>query len=92
MYKIIDNPERMSKEEIYEGFPNKWVFMVDIEGEEFGPWVSAVPVVVADKSYAGKETGLYEKLANEHDSYMSLSFLDNEMRVFGFAEVASADA
>ena len=49
MYHVIENPKRMSKPEIFKEFDGKWVFMVDIEGEDFGPWHSAVPMVVADK-------------------------------------------
>jgi len=79
MHKIIENPQCMSKVDIFGNFSGKWVFMVDIEGEDFGPWVSAVPVVVADKAWSGKETGIYERLTHEHDSYMDFSFLDNEL-------------
>jgi len=51
MYTIVDNPKRMTKDEIRAEFANKWVFVV------------------------------------ECDFILSLSFLTNELNVFGFNEV-----
>ena len=92
MYKILDAPERMSPEQVMNEFEGKWVFLVDLEGPPFGWFESAIPAVVADEQFEGIETGIYEKLNNEHNgNTMTWSFLSNELNVFGFSEVLPDD-
>ena len=88
MYTIIDEPKRMTRERIFKEFQGKWVFLVNMEGPLFGFFESAVPVIVADKPFEGKETGIYQRLHDENgENSMDLSFLSNEHNVFGFSEV-----
>ncbi|MCL2204801.1 MAG: hypothetical protein FWB88_12790 [Defluviitaleaceae bacterium] len=91
MYEIIETPKRMTKKEIFSTFDGKWVFLVDLDGEIFKPWYSAIPVVVADKAWAGKETGMYDEYRSKHERRMHLSLLDNEINVFGFSELVQKD-
>jgi len=88
MYKIIDDSERMSPEQIMSAFKGKWVFLVDLKGSPFGWFESAIPAIVADEPFEGDETGIYDKLENEYNGNTTTwSFLPYEINVFGFTEV-----
>jgi hypothetical protein len=89
---LIENPKRMTKEEIFQAFRGKWVYLVDIEGEDFRPWRTAMPVVAADKSWVGRDTGLYTQLREKYnDNWMAISFLLGET-ITGFTEVMETHA
>ena len=88
MYTVLNPLKRMSRKQIIEEFKGKWVFLVDLYGPKFGWFESAVPVVVADKLFEGRETGIYKKLNDEYNgNTMDWSFLPNEINIFGFNEV-----
>jgi hypothetical protein len=88
MYKVLDSPKRMTRKQIKEEFKGKWIFLVDLGEPQFGWFETAVPAVVADKLFEGRETGLYQKLNEEYNgNTMDWSFLPNEINVFGFSEV-----
>ena len=88
-YIVLDSPVRMSKEDIYVTYRDKWVFMVNIESDgEYSPWTFAMPVVVADVPFEGNHTGIYKIL---HDKYgqnsMDISLGSDELHIFGFSEI-----
>jgi hypothetical protein len=60
-----DNRTKMSRESIRSAYDGKWVFMIDVNLE---PQYSAVPVVIADKPYEGREQGIYRQF-QEDDGY-----------------------
>ncbi|MDR0220117.1 MAG: hypothetical protein LBI54_01775 [Lachnospiraceae bacterium] len=52
-----DNRIKMSRESIKSAYDGKWVFLINVNLE---PQYSAVPVVIADKPYEGREKGIYK--------------------------------
>jgi len=74
MYYVIPEHERksMSKKEIREVYSGKWVFLTNVKDNPF----SAIPTVIADKSYGGTEDGIYEQFEDVSEygttSYISL--------------------
>ncbi|MCL2169941.1 MAG: hypothetical protein FWB74_07945 [Defluviitaleaceae bacterium] len=89
MYEILENKQRMTRDEIRQKFDGKWIFLVDLEGELYSPFASAIPVVVADSPWDGYETGIYHEFRDnlDYNSYMHFSLLKDEWNVFGFSEV-----
>jgi hypothetical protein len=78
----------MTRKQIKEEFKGKWIFLVDLEGPQFGWFDTAIPAVVADKLFEGRETGVYKRLNEEYNgNTMDWSFLPDEINVFGFSEV-----
>ena len=88
MYTVIENPKRMSRKEILNTFQGKWVFYVDLEGPLYDTFETAVPVIVADEVFEGRETGIYKKIMAQHKSVGDWSMLFNTANVFGFSEAA----
>lgn len=87
MYTILDNPKRMTKDEIRTAFANKWVFVVECDFSLSAPMKTGIPIVIADRAWEGREEGIYAKLKEQYGHTMHLSFLTNELNVFGFNEV-----
>ena len=46
-------------------------------------------MVLADKPWEGREDGIYRKLDEEYERTTYLSFLTNELNVFGISEVVA---
>ena len=92
MYEVLNTKKRMTRKEIIGAYKGKWVFLVDLQGPPFRWFETAVPAVIADKQFEGKETGIYDRLKKEHEGNTSVwSFLPNELNVFGFNEVLADD-
>ena len=89
MYEILENRQRMTRNEIRQKFDGKWVYLVDLVGKLGSPFESAVVAVVADKPWEGYDTGIYHELDEGHERSMHKSFLKNEWNVFGFNEVTN---
>jgi len=89
MYVILENPKRMTENEMRKEFVNKWVYIVDCDFEIGVPMETGVPMVLADSPWEGREDGIYRKLDEEYGRTMYLSFLSNELNVFGISEVAA---
>ena len=87
MYMILENPRRMTKDEIRTEFANKWVFVVECDFDIGVPMKTAIPMVIADSAWEGREDGIYAKLKEQYGRTMHLSFLTNELNVFGFSEI-----
>lgn len=80
MYRIIENPKRMTREEIKKEFTGKWVYVVDLEGPEFGWFNTGVVAVVADRVLEGRETGIYRELSDKYDGRVAdMSLFDKEI-------------
>jgi len=88
MYTFIENPKRMTKKEMRSEFPNKWVYAVDCDFDIGVPMKTGIPMVLADSPWEGREDGIYRKLDDEYERTTYLSFLTNELNVFGISEVA----
>jgi hypothetical protein len=85
---ILKNSKRMTEDEMRKEFANKWVYVVDCDFEIGVPMETGIPMVLADSPWEGREYGIYRKLDEEYGRSMYLSFLSNELNVFGFSEVA----
>ncbi|MCL1998766.1 MAG: hypothetical protein FWG65_08365 [Turicibacter sp.] len=88
MYKILENGERLTIDEIWEKYRGKWVYVVDLHGPPFGWFESGIVAVVADEELEGRETGLYRRLEIEYNGrVIGLPInLPDEINVFGFTE------
>ena len=92
MFKVLDVHKRMKPKQIMEEFKGKWVFLVDLDGPPYGWFDTAIPAIIADKPFEGKETGIYDKLEADYEGNTSVwSFLNDELNVFGFNEVLPND-
>ena len=89
MYILLENPKRMTKKEMRKEFADKWIYVADCDFEIGVPMETGVPMLVADTPWEGSEDGIYEKLDVEYGRTMHLSFLSNELNVFGISEVAA---
>ncbi|MCL2500275.1 MAG: hypothetical protein FWE90_08050 [Defluviitaleaceae bacterium] len=86
MYKVLDASERMTPKQIMHEFNGKWVYLVDLEGPLYGWFHTAIPAVVADKAFAGKESGIYNELDEKYNGRTTCwSFLRDTVN--GFNEV-----
>ena len=61
MYKIIDNPVMMSKDEIEKEFDGKWIYIVKAEFTIGKRLVKGMPVIVADSPFEGQDEEIYKK-------------------------------
>jgi hypothetical protein len=66
MYKVIENPKRMTFGEIEKQFNGKWVYIVDVEGKVFSPSETGRVAVVADDVYEGYKTGIYDEIDKKY--------------------------
>jgi len=89
MYMILENPKRMTKKEMRSEFVNKWVYAVDCDFDIGVPMKTGIPMVLADSPWEGSEDGIYEKLDDKYERTTYLSFLTNELNVFGISEVVA---
>jgi hypothetical protein len=87
MYTVIDNPKRMTKNEIRTLYDKKWVFAVEGDYDIGVPLKTAIPIVIADSAWEGREDGIYTRLKEKYGRTLHLSFLSDELNVFGFSEV-----
>jgi len=89
MYEILENPQRMSREEVYEKYDGKWLFIIHLEGEPFQPWETGIPVVVADSDWEGDDEGIYDVYYDDPSitRLMHLSLIRDENFFFGFWEL-----
>ena len=87
MYTILENPPRMTPKEVANAFNGKWIYLVDLEGSPFTWFKSAIPAVVADKEFAGSETGIYDKLNEKYNGNITTWSLLHDEFMFGFSEV-----
>ena len=72
---IIENPKRMTWNEILDEYSGKWVFLVDLIDGSSGFFETAVPVVVSDNAWDGSETGIYHELEQKHERTMPIRLL-----------------
>ncbi|MCL2663925.1 MAG: hypothetical protein FWE83_11470 [Oscillospiraceae bacterium] len=76
MYKIIDNPKMMTKDEIYNAYNGKWVFIVKANITEHGRLVEGIPVILGDYQYDGIEDGIYDKYkGDEYEQIISYTLV-----------------
>jgi hypothetical protein len=59
MYKVIENPKRMTREEIYKEFDGKWIFSTHVEPVS-GGMNTAIPRIIADSPFEGDEEKIYD--------------------------------
>ena len=69
-------------------YANKWVYTVDCDFDIGVPMKTGIPMILADSPWEGSEDGIYEELDNKYERTTYLSFLTNELNVFGISEVA----
>ncbi|MCL2014594.1 MAG: hypothetical protein FWG69_06360 [Oscillospiraceae bacterium] len=92
MVTILENQRRMNREEIVEEFRGKWVFLVDLEGPPLGRFETAIPAVMADDVFEGRETGIYDRLNEEYNGNTAdVTYLRNLPNPFGFIELVPED-
>ena len=95
MYEVLKNPQKMTTEEIEEKYDGKWVFIVQAEGELITGWEeNQMPVIVADKVFEGRETGIYQRYMKDPNlvAVGDLSLLPRDPNMFyGFWEVPVDD-
>jgi len=91
MYKEIENPVRMTRDEVCEKYQGKWIYLIHLDGSEFSMFETAIPVIVAERAWAGKEEGIYDKYLDDDtiQRQVHLSLLPNEANIFGFNEMSS---
>lgn len=89
MYKILEKPVRMTKNEMRSNYKNKWIFAVEGDFDIGVPLKTAIPMVITDSPWEGWEDGIYEKLKEKYEGIYHLSCLSNEENIFGFVEVAN---
>jgi hypothetical protein len=89
MYVILENPSRMTKKEMRKEFAGKWVFAVEGDFDIGVPLKTAIPMVLADSPWEGREDGVYTRLKEQYERTAYFSFLTNEINVFGFTEVVA---
>jgi len=87
MCEIIRNPIRMSIKEMSEEFDGKWVFAIDTDGTKTESSKTAIPVIIADTKWENKELGIFEDFLDNCDSYLTISFLKDEMSSLGYQGV-----
>ena len=61
MYRIIENPMIMSREEIEQKYSGYWVYIVQANITSHGTLIEGMPVVLGDYQFAGVEDGIYEQ-------------------------------
>ena len=89
MYMLLENPTRMTKNEMRNEFVNKWVFAVEGDFDIGVPLKTAVPMVIADSPWEGWEDDIYEQLRDKYERTLHLSFLSDELNIFGVSEVTA---
>jgi hypothetical protein len=65
MYEILENPKRMSIQEIDNSFDGKWVYIVRCEKSEGNKTVAGIPVIIADGPFEGVEDGIYNQFKDD---------------------------
>lgn len=89
MYKILENHERLTVDEIEQKYKGNWVYIVDLHGPPLGMFETGIVAVVADTHLEGLETGIYDELDERHDRVMGWAIPPLKTpRIFGFSEVA----
>jgi hypothetical protein len=87
MYKIIENPNMMSKAEIDRVYKGKWVYIVKANVDVHGTLVEGMPVVIGDYQFAGVEEGIYKQFDSDEYgrdlSYTLLPYDNSISSVFG---------
>ncbi|MCL2500740.1 MAG: hypothetical protein FWE90_10480 [Defluviitaleaceae bacterium] len=88
MYEILQNPKRMSIQEIDDSFDGKWVYVVNCERNERYKTIAGVPVIIADGPFEGVEDGIYAPYDDEsygtklsHTLLPSLNFFASFSRI-----------
>ncbi|MCL2016467.1 MAG: hypothetical protein FWG68_09510 [Defluviitaleaceae bacterium] len=93
MYKLLENNERLTHDEIWDKYEGKWVYVVDTRGPIFGFFESGIVAVEADRPFAGLETGIYDELDDKYDGRTADLTINipGAINVFGFTEVPVDD-
>jgi hypothetical protein len=65
MYQIIENPVRMTFDEMWDAYDQKWLFLVNCEYNKYSRLLSGVPVITADRTYEGVPEGIYEQFKDK---------------------------
>jgi hypothetical protein len=90
MYKIIENPNMMSKAEIDRDYKGKWVYIVKANVDVHGTLVEGMPVVISDYQFAGVEEGIYKQFDSDEYgrdlSYTLLPYDNSISSVFGVVQ------
>jgi hypothetical protein len=81
----------MTKSEIRTTYDKKWVFAVEGDYDIGVPLKTAIPMVIADSAWEGREDGIYTRLKEKYGRTLHLSFLSDELNVFGVGEVTRND-
>jgi hypothetical protein len=87
MYQILNDPRRLTFEEIAEEFRGKWVYLVDLDGSKYSWFNTAVVAVVADNVLEGRETGIYDEFYNKYDGRVADIYFSDKDTITGFREV-----
>ena len=79
MYRVLDNAETLTREEIKAKYDGSWVFLTNCEFTQGSKLLHGIPRVIADKQYEGLDEGIYEiyddkGLFGETTSYTLLDF------------------
>jgi hypothetical protein len=61
MYQIIENPIRMTYDEMWDNYDEKWLFLVNCEFNQYSRLLSGIPVIAADRAFEGVPEGIYEQ-------------------------------
>ncbi|MCL1988425.1 MAG: hypothetical protein FWG64_10730 [Firmicutes bacterium] len=88
MYKILENSERLTADEIMEKYEGNWVYIVDTHGPLFGWFETGIVAVVGDDPFEDYQTGIYRNFEAKYNGRVIgwAINLPSEINVFGFRE------
>jgi hypothetical protein len=79
LYKIIENPVKMTKDEIDHTYKGMWVYIVKANIDKHGWLIEGMPVVLGEFQYDGVEEGIYEQYRKkEYEERLSYTLLPND--------------
>jgi hypothetical protein len=82
MYKVIENPIMMSRDEIDSIYKGKWVYIVNAIITPQGKFIEGMPVVLGEFQYDGVEEGIYERYkTKEYEERLSYTLLPNHSTI-----------
>jgi len=76
MYKILENPRIMTREEIDSTYNGHWVYVVKADLNKHGELITGMPVVLGQYQFESVEEGIYDKYdGNEYSRWLSYDLL-----------------
>jgi hypothetical protein len=84
-YKILEDAEAISEEEIRRLYKGYWVYVVNAVFNENREFVSGIPVIIGSKPYDGSGDGIYNKYkSHDYDERTDFNLLLNKGFISSF--------